>query len=146
MTGHVWLRRGGRVGAVLAAAVTLLLGVAEPSLAASGSMDGSNSQGYGKVTWSSASYLTVNVSAKDTSCNGKGFAVSVDIYMDGYDGSINDWGETREGCNTNGGHIESHTASELHGKRSGYMEMRLCHKVVVGWSCGGVVNSVYWNI
>jgi hypothetical protein len=134
-----------RTGAVVAMALALLIGTANPSSANSGTIRGSNSHGNGWVSWSTGTYLTLNVNATDTSCNGKGFQTSVTIHMDGIEDTINRSGGTTQGCNTSGGITESLTASQLRGKRSGYLEMRLCHKVAIGWSCGGVVNSAFWN-
>jgi hypothetical protein len=119
---------------------------AESSYANSGSMDRANSDGRGWVNFSTnGQSLSVSINASDRSCNNRGFGTDLTIKVDGGP-TIHREVNATAGCNTGAGRTESFGATQLEGKRSGYMEMKLCHKITVGWWCSPVVASAYWNI
>lgn len=124
---------------------TLVL-IAQPSLANSGSMDRSNSDGHGWATFrTDGQRLFLTVSAHDSSCNDRGFMTSVKVTTDGGP-EFSKSASTTAGCGSGQSIDYVFSASTLEGKRSGIMTLSLCHKVIIGWSCGGVLESRYWNI
>jgi len=138
-------RRIARVAISLGLSGLVMIGIAQPSYANSGNLSGSNSQGNGRVAFSTGSYLFVDGNVTDKSCNSKGIAVKFKVRAD--DGTLLQerlvW--DTQGCNTGAGQNYVFNASQLSGRRSGYIELYLCWGNQTFANCSGVLDSGYWN-